>query len=602
MTELKEVLIKDIHPDPNQPRRFYDEQAMDELTESIKDSGVIQPIVIRPNGKGYIIVCGERRYRAALSVNAAFKDRNTIPAVIRNLSDEEALQLQIVENLQRKDVHPMEEAVAFKSLLEKKQWSVNEIAHRVGKSVFYIRQRIKLNDLTTEWQHLFYKNAFPMTDALKISELSEKAQKEFYKNEVNADLEKKAHPRLDINNWVLNKFKGDLTKATFDLADTTLDKKAGACVSCQYNTACTLLFEDASQAPRCTNVSCFKHKSDIHFDREFKKAKEDPTIVLVALGYRSSSEHEKLKKEGLPLLKEHDDFIEITHISAPDPEDFDIDDYDSEEDMKKAFDQEYQDYLDSLAAFEKKISSAKYKKAFVVAGGENEKGKYTWIELKRKTPSKQAKGDKTSTDPSAADNGQDTQAEIEAINEEIDRLKTKEKRSKELDFIKVWDGLKTHFNPFGNSSLLKDEFTQVEREAIAMAIYNKIGYTNREHFLSAFKIKKLDFSKVDEVTLRQMTRFFFLDILPPTVIYNIENSDLQISMKIAQAYFPSVLKDLQDTQEAISTKRIARVNERIAALAKKKKELASNAKKMASNANKVAPEANSPAKKKASKK
>ena len=133
MTELKEVLIKDIHPDPNQPRRFYDEQAMDELTESIKDSGVIQPIVIRPNGKGYIIVCGERRYRAALSVNAAFKDRNTIPAVIRNLSDEEALQLQIVENLQRKDVHPMEEAVAFKSLLEKKQWSVNEIAPLLQK-------------------------------------------------------------------------------------------------------------------------------------------------------------------------------------------------------------------------------------------------------------------------------------------------------------------------------------------------------------------------------------------------------------------------------------------------------------------------------------
>lgn len=99
-TEFKNVPLKSIKADPNQPRHFYDEAAMEELTASVREKGILQPILLRPSGKTYMIVCGERRYRAALSVNAAFKDRNEIPAIIRELTDEEALELQIIENLQ----------------------------------------------------------------------------------------------------------------------------------------------------------------------------------------------------------------------------------------------------------------------------------------------------------------------------------------------------------------------------------------------------------------------------------------------------------------------------------------------------------------------
>lgn len=134
MSELQfqQIPLKDITPDPNQPRKFYDEQSMQDLTDSVRESGVLQPILVRKKakGKGYLLVCGERRYRASVAVQTAFKTRDTIPAVIRELSDEEALQLQIVENLQRKDVHPMEEAVGFKSFIEGKNWSFEEIAKR----------------------------------------------------------------------------------------------------------------------------------------------------------------------------------------------------------------------------------------------------------------------------------------------------------------------------------------------------------------------------------------------------------------------------------------------------------------------------------------
>ncbi|MBK7885509.1 MAG: ParB/RepB/Spo0J family partition protein [Chitinophagaceae bacterium] len=103
---------------------------MTELVESIKTNGVLQPILVRPKGKGYMLVCGERRYRATKEAGLT-----EVPAVIREMTDDEALEAQIIENLQRKDVHPMEEAVAFNSLIENKKYSVIEVAARVGKKI-----------------------------------------------------------------------------------------------------------------------------------------------------------------------------------------------------------------------------------------------------------------------------------------------------------------------------------------------------------------------------------------------------------------------------------------------------------------------------------
>jgi ParB family chromosome partitioning protein len=158
MSEFKLTPLKEIHPDPNQPRKFYDESAMQELIQSVKEKGILQPILVRPNGNGFVLVCGERRYRASVAAGLT-----EIPTVIRHLSDDEALELQIIENLQRKDVHPMEEAVAFKSLLDNKQkvHTLEEIAARVGKSEFYVRQRMKLNALTKDWQEVFYSKKMP---------------------------------------------------------------------------------------------------------------------------------------------------------------------------------------------------------------------------------------------------------------------------------------------------------------------------------------------------------------------------------------------------------------------------------------------------------
>ncbi|MBK7885161.1 MAG: hypothetical protein IPJ81_16260 [Chitinophagaceae bacterium] len=154
----------------------------------------------------------------------------------------------------------------------------------------------------------------------------------------------------------------------------------------------------------------------------------------------------------------------------------------------------------------------------------------------------------------------------------LNGLKAGKKRFKELDQVKVWDNLKPHFNPHANASLLKEEFTQVEREAIAFAIFNKLSYNERDNFRSLFKIKKENFSDVDEITLRQMTRFFFLDTLPPAVIYSGFTPDALVCLKVAGQYFPTVLEEITNKQKVAADKRGVKVAAKVKSLQEQKKQ------------------------------
>ena len=127
-------------PDPDQPRKTFDEESLRSLSESISQHGVLQPITVRKSDKGFIIVMGERRYRASMLAK-----QQTIPAIIREYAGNDVLELQIVENLQRKDVEPSEEAEAIAYLTER--YSATEIAKRLGRTENFVRQRLKLAGL-----------------------------------------------------------------------------------------------------------------------------------------------------------------------------------------------------------------------------------------------------------------------------------------------------------------------------------------------------------------------------------------------------------------------------------------------------------------------
>lgn len=137
--ELIEVPIDRIEVNPNQPRKDFDSAALDELTASIKASGVIQPVVVRRQGTGYQLIVGERRWRAARQAGL-----QRIPAVVREATDAQSLELALVENLLREDLNPMEEAEAYHKLLAQFGWTQEELAQRVGRDRSSIANCLRL--------------------------------------------------------------------------------------------------------------------------------------------------------------------------------------------------------------------------------------------------------------------------------------------------------------------------------------------------------------------------------------------------------------------------------------------------------------------------
>ena len=143
-----EVAVDRISPSPFQPRRRFDETKIEELAASIRNQGIIQPLVVRPKGDGFELIAGERRWRAAMKAGLP-----RVPVVVRDASDHEALQLALVENLQREDLNPIEEASGYRRLQEEFHWSQEEMADRVGKSRPAIANSMRLLALPAEVQH-----------------------------------------------------------------------------------------------------------------------------------------------------------------------------------------------------------------------------------------------------------------------------------------------------------------------------------------------------------------------------------------------------------------------------------------------------------------
>lgn len=142
---IKDIKLKELRPNPYQPRKVFSEEAIEELKQSILLHGILQPIVARKSIKGYEIVVGERRYRAAVEA-----DLKTVPVIVRELTEQQMMELAILENLQREDLNPIEEAFAYQMLLERLNLTQDELAKRLGKSRPHITNHVRLLSLPEE--------------------------------------------------------------------------------------------------------------------------------------------------------------------------------------------------------------------------------------------------------------------------------------------------------------------------------------------------------------------------------------------------------------------------------------------------------------------
>ncbi|GAC44288.1 ParB/RepB/Spo0J family partition protein [Paenibacillus popilliae] len=161
--KITEVSLQQLRPNPYQPRKNFDEQSIQELAESIKQHGIIQPIIVRSVVKGYEIIAGERRYRASQWLGLA-----TIPAVVRSFSDQQAMEIALIENLQRENLNAIELALAYQGLMEQFSYTQEELSVKVGKSRSHIANFLRLLQLPEEVKEYVSRGTLSMGHARAI--------------------------------------------------------------------------------------------------------------------------------------------------------------------------------------------------------------------------------------------------------------------------------------------------------------------------------------------------------------------------------------------------------------------------------------------------
>ncbi len=234
--EVVEISLKELRPNPYQPRKVFNEEALNELASSIKEHGVFQPIIVKKSIKGYEIIAGERRYRASLLAG-----KETIPAIVRDFSEEKMMEVALLENLQREDLTSIEEAYAYKNMLEKLNLTQEELATKVGKSRSHITNILGLIRLPKQVQTMVADQSISMgharilskiEDEEKIIELANKIVEEKLsvrdiENIVNgSDIEKKVkieRKPKEINNDY--KYVEDILREKLDTKVKIKDKK-----------------------------------------------------------------------------------------------------------------------------------------------------------------------------------------------------------------------------------------------------------------------------------------------------------------------------------------------------------------------------------------
>ena len=294
-TEYRDLPLSLLTESTTNPRRIFEDDALKELAESIRVQGVLSPLLVRPvTDQTFEIVAGARRYRAARMAEAV-----TVPVRIVHLTDAEALEAQLIENLQRRDVHPLEEAQGFRALLNLSEptYTVEQIAAKTGKLPAYVAQRLKLTELAAPVVEAFYAEEIGVGHALLLAKLQpdqqEKALSECFREEWAPGGKKPRRillPVRHLQQWIEHQLMLILKMAPFSTRDAELVPAAGSCLDCPKRTGHNkLLFADVRQ-DACTDPTCYAAKVEAHV-RLTIAAK--PQLVQISTAYGQPQEGDK---------------------------------------------------------------------------------------------------------------------------------------------------------------------------------------------------------------------------------------------------------------------------------------------------------------------
>ncbi len=286
VSSIQDIPLDRIRESNSNPRRVFDEGKLRELADNINVHGVLQPVLVRPVPEGpegtYELVAGARRFRAS-----KLAGRQAIPATVRELNDAECREIQLIENLQRADIHELDEALGYQALrdLNPKLYTVETIAAKIGKSDKYVYGRMKLADLIPAVQAGFYEGRLTVAHALEIARLQprdqERALAECFPGRrsvksILKDRRAEAVSVRELREWIEREIHLDLKNAPFDAADVNLLPTAGPCTACPKRTGNNpLLFPEIRNKSLCTDPTCYKAKVETFVQLRIKPLEEE---------------------------------------------------------------------------------------------------------------------------------------------------------------------------------------------------------------------------------------------------------------------------------------------------------------------------------------
>lgn len=316
IAKISTVYLSKVKPSNFNPRKTFRDADLTELAESIKAQGVLQPIMVRPIGTDYQIVYGERRYRAALLAGL-----DTIPVIVKDIDDNTVMEYALTENVQRQDVSPIEEATAYKSLIENNHYDTAQLMHKFGKSESYIRSRMRLNALAETFAELLLSEGISLSIALELCKYSEEVQEEIFTDHY--------HANIQYNNW-LNKTAKEVVTLIERNYSTSLNEyffDKSECYDCGYNTEKHNLFAEGNGCGKCLNTACLKAKNTVYIVERAKAfVEKNPELPLSVTNLNAC-------KDAVDILTEQEYVItEINYCracpvppTAPEKEDYETD-------------------------------------------------------------------------------------------------------------------------------------------------------------------------------------------------------------------------------------------------------------------------------------
>lgn len=420
------------------PRKYFNENDLSELAENITKIGVIQPITVKKEGEKFRLVCGERRYRASILAG-----KETIPAIIRDITDDEAIDIAYFENIVRKDISPIEEAEAIKFLIDNKKETFKSLALRLGKSEVYLRTRYNLNYLISEIQELIDRDILQIGIGMLLASYDVSLQERIYNKHLCESASYNSY--MYWGNLKYKDFAEKIKGYSLSLKDANFD--TAECQNCPFNSAMTELFGEDNA--RCLKASCFDEKTSSYLmDKIQAVIGQNPQFRLFKSNSVSNWILEALQEEGYHV---EDSYIYELYPDTPEEpnrEDYVLEDEDEPFDQE-GYDDALEEYQNELQTYDEEMQDIKiniengtYIACYVLLDKDIVKGYYN-------PEDEQQDQEQDESQEQEADGDTQNAKEDDSLKEmkkQLKELSQKDKRNKEIQIENTVKDLKELFS------------------------------------------------------------------------------------------------------------------------------------------------------------